>query len=212
MNKVSPLPKILLPTTTKSVTIRKDQKVALVKKSDALLEKETNVTNINNDKSATSTIENFKDRTDPSYVGPGTWDVIHKKAFKSWSNDDQEQFCIFIREICSEFNCSVCRGHCSEYIEQHPPENLIGKQIKHNDKLLPLGIFAWTWKFHNAVNARLKKNIMKWDTAYDIYSTNEITSCSSKCAGAHLDDDKSREIIEVPVPAKPFKLIGRNNK
>lgn len=163
------------------------------------------------DKSATATIENFQNRTKPSYMGPGTWDVIHKKAFKAWSKEDQMDFCVFMREVCTEFNCLECRGHCEKYIEMHPPENLIGKLITHNGKQLPLSMFAWTWKFHNAVSARIGngKPIMKWETAYDIYSTNEISECSEECKAAAHDDEKSREILEVPAPVKPFKTIGR---
>lgn len=171
-----------------------------------------NASDINIDNSAQATIDDFKDRTDPTYVGPGTWDLMHKKAFKVWSKQAQEDFCEFVRQICYDFNCSVCRGHCTEYIEKNPPEEYIGVKVMVDGKALPLALFAWTWKFHNAVNSRLGKPLMSWDTAYSIYSTNEIKACSSKCHGAGGDEShkqKTADIEEVPAQIKPFVTIGR---
>jgi hypothetical protein len=53
-----------------------------------------------------------------------------------------------------------------------------------------LGLFIWTWKFHNAVNTRLRKPVMSWDTAYSLYSelqNNNNLVCSKTCLQADND-------------------------
>lgn len=124
----------------------------------------------------------FKDHTDPKYIGPGTWNTIHRYAYKSRLPSEQKNFIIFMKEICNGFPCTVCRGHCTEYIKNNPMEEYVDVSIKIDDENVVLGLFIWSWKFHNAVNSRLKKSIMSWDTAYNLYSEKENLVCSSSCS------------------------------
>jgi len=133
------------------------------------------------EKDATATIQQFKDHTDPKYIGPGTWDTIHRLAFKAHTKKSQLGFIESMKEICYGFGCKVCRGHCSEYIKNHPMEEYIGMQVDVDGQDIELGMFVWTWKFHNAVNARLKKPIMSWLTAYNLYSESDSLVCSKSC-------------------------------
>lgn len=125
--------------------------------------------------------EEFKDYTDPKYIGPGTWNTIHRYAFIVRLPSEQKNFIKFMKDICSGFPCTVCRGHCTEYIKNNPMEQYIDVGININGETVILGLFIWSWKFHNAVNARLKKPIMSWDTAYNLYSNTENLVCSSSC-------------------------------
>ena len=125
----------------------------------------------------------FKDHTDPEYVGPGTWNSIHRMAFSAKTKEQQNCFISMMNEICNGFPCLNCRYHCSEYIRNHPMEEYLEMKVEVNNETLPLGLFLWSWKFHNAVNSRLKKPIMSWDTAYNIYSDNNNLVCSKSCSG-----------------------------
>jgi hypothetical protein len=136
-----------------------------------------------------SNMNKYKDITDPEYVGPGTWNVIHRLSFNARTNDAQLSFITIMNEICKGFPCPVCRGHCSEYIKNHPIEEYLNVTMDIDDKKLNLGIFIWGWKFHNAVNKRLNKQIMTWDTAYNFYSDSDSSVCSSVCMN-------SKEIVE----------------
>lgn len=129
----------------------------------------------------TSLSNDFKNITNPEYVGPGSWNIIHRISFKARTRESQLSFIELMKEICYGFPCKVCRGHCNEYIKNHPMEEYIGVTIDINDSSLQLGLFIWTWKFHNAVNKRLNKPIMDWNTAYNFYSETEPTVCSSRC-------------------------------
>lgn len=124
----------------------------------------------------------FKDHTDPEYVGPGTWNTIHRLAYVAKTKEQQKCFAGTMNEICSGFPCFNCQYHCAEYIRNHPMSEYMNMLVEVNGEKLPLGLFLWSWKFHNAVNARLKKPIMTWDTAYNIYSDNNNLVCSKSCS------------------------------
>jgi hypothetical protein len=133
---------------------------------------------------ATAVLKQFKDHTDPSYVGPGSWNIIHQVAWRARTPEAQQWFIEFMKELCYHFPCVVCRGHCSEYIKNHPIEDYLEVTIEIEKQKVPLGLFIWTWKFHNAVNTRLRKPVMSWDTAYTLYSELENSNnlvCSKTC-------------------------------
>lgn len=149
-----------------------------------------NVININDLKSepdAVGVISNYKDHTDPKYIGPGTWNIMHKQSYKADSHDKQIIFIKLMKDICNDFPCTVCKGHCVEYIKNHPMEEYLDVLVEINGKKLVLGMFVWTWKFHNNVNYRIKKPLMSWDTAYDLYSSGESLVCSKNCTDAGED-------------------------
>lgn len=125
------------------------------------------------------------DRTNPEYVGPGTWDSMHKDTFNCINPEDQKKCCDRIRDTCYTFNCKTCRGHCTEYINSNPPEDYIGVTwTDPNDSTVyQIGIAIWAWKFHNAVNARLGKKQMRWDACFQMYTTLP-ENCSGECGAA----------------------------
>jgi len=141
--------------------------------------------NMLKDPQAKGVASDFKDHTDPEYVGPGTWNSIHRLAFKARTKHLQQNFVETMKEICQSFPCVNCQYHCSEYIKNHPIEEFVDISIDINDEKLPLGLFVWSWKFHNSVNARLKKPLMSWDTAYNLYSDDSHLVCSETCNHSH---------------------------
>lgn len=123
----------------------------------------------------------YKDRTDPKYIGPGTWNVIHTMAYDAKTTIKKNNFIEFMKEIISKkFPCPVCREHCVEYIRDHPLEEYLDVTTNETST----GLFLWTWKFHNAVNARLDKPIMDWNTAVNLYGNSESLICSAACASS----------------------------
>lgn len=161
---------------------------------------------------ATATIGQFKDHTDPKYVGPGTWNVIHRLSFKARTPEQQRRFIDEMKEICYGFPCNVCMGHCTEYIKNHPIEDYLGTLVDINGEKMALGIFVWTWKFHNAVNKRISKPIMSWDTAYNLYSDSENLICSKNCleAGDAPPDGLEHNTPQNIIPIIPEPNIHNN--
>lgn len=139
---------------------------------------------------ATAVLAQFKDHTDPSYVGPGSWNIIHQRAWMARNAETKKAFIEFMKDVCHHFPCVVCRGHCSEYIVNHPMEDYLDVTVKIVNEKIELGLFIWTWKFHNAVNTRLRKPLMSWDTAYSLYSSLQGSNslvCSKTCLDSEND-------------------------
>lgn len=143
---------------------------------------------LNAEADATGVLSNYKDNTDPKYIGPGVWSVIHRQAFSSQTIDQQNYCIIFIKQICYGFPCKICRGHSIEYIKNHPLEEYLGATM--DGKLL--GLFIWTWKFHNSVNARLKKPIMSWATASTLYGESNSNICTANCLAADSENASNK--------------------
>lgn len=155
---------------------------------------------------AVALINDFKDQTDPKYVGPGHWNVIHRLSYKARTHEQQLHFIDDMKEICYGFPCTVCKGHCTEYISNHPLEEYIDILIEINGEKIALGMFIWTWKFHNAVNTRTKKPIMSWDTAYNLYSQTESLICSKNCLAAE-DPVNNNDVPVMPEPILKATLL-----
>ena len=156
------------------------------------------------EKNATGILSNYKDSTDPKYIGPGVWNTIHRQSYLAQTPIKQQQFIIFMKDTCYGFPCKVCRGHCTEYIKNNPLENYLNSTV--DDK--PLGLFVWAWKFHNTVNARLNKPIMSWDTVITLYSESNDKVCSLSCLEAD-DINENKPKSTKSTNYTPLNLILR---
>jgi hypothetical protein len=139
-----------------------------------------------------------------------------------------------MKMICEKFPCSVCANHCKDYVKNNKIEKYIGVSIEINGEQKQLGMFIWSWKFHNAVNHRTKdkngapKKLMSWDTAYNMFSNNKHM-CSAKCLEAkdfnseNLEDktkdfnsesleDKTKDFNSENLEAKDFNSENLEDK
>jgi len=157
-----------------------------------------------NEKNANGILSDYKDNTDPKYIGPGVWYTIHKQSYLAKTPAQQKQFIIFMKDTCYNFPCKVCRGHCTEYIKNNPLENYLGSTMDGE----PLGLFIWAWKFHNTVNARLKKHIMSWDTAITLYSESNDKVCSLSCLEAE-GGEEPESVAKKSTNYTPLSVILR---
>lgn len=116
--------------------------------------------------------------TNPHIFGPVQWYNIHTSA-KNAINDDKKKFFIdLIYFIRDNMKCSKCHNHFSNYILNNPFDPFMHLT---NDQGDQIGLFKWSWIFHNAVNSRLHKPIIDWDTAWNLYSDNDNIVCSKNC-------------------------------
>ena len=123
-----------------------------------------------------------KNNTNPKYIGPGTWNVIHTLAYNATTKELKEAFMTHMTIICNQFPCETCREHCKKYLKENPMSEYLNV-VTEGKKL---GLFTWTWQFHNAVNYRIGKPILSWDMALHIYDQykNEKSDgvCSQECS------------------------------
>lgn len=118
-------------------------------------------------------LKDYKNYDDPVYYGPGVWLEIHTFALE---NDSKAASTIL--SMIKKFPCEKCRKHAMEYISKHPIEESVGKILEHEGVKRSIGLFVWTWIFHNNVNVRLGKPAMRLT---DALMTVDIASCSEKC-------------------------------
>lgn len=104
--------------------------------------------------------------------GPGMWYTIHITSLRM----GEENFIEWLRITLSSIPCLKCRKHSLEYLDENHLDKF--KDI-HNEHGELIGMFQWTWKFHNDVNNRLGKRVHDFDEAYRMY-TDEST-CTDNC-------------------------------
>lgn len=133
--------------------------------------------------------------TDPKYIGPGAWYTIHLKAYEATDDKRIDEFIDYMYLLAQKFPCKKCRKHINAYIESHPFEDLVKLKNKEGRRI---GMFKWSWLFHNAVNTRLNKPLVDWETAWDMYDV-EIEVCSKNCDDVSDPIDETKHIKELPI-------------
>lgn len=86
-------------------------------------------------------------------VGPGMWFIIHAEGARVRNSYGHAVYTQHMLERSERFPCGACRGHFTAYMQAHPLS-----EVKPNG----VDILHWSFKFHNAVNARLGKNCVTW--------------------------------------------------
>ncbi len=116
--------------------------------------------------------------SDPAISGPGLWFMIHRKARYADTPEKIREFIIMITDIIDNHPCRDCRNHGGQYQKLSPPENFVDHRNKDGEYN---GMFYWSWLFHNAVNTRLGKLHVDYDTAWNMYSDDETLVCTIGC-------------------------------
>ena len=115
--------------------------------------------------------------TNPALFGTVWW-LLHLQAKHATTDVKKNEFIDNMYLLSVEFPCGKCRSHIMEYLKEHSFDPYLNL---HNEKGEDIGMFKWTWMFHNAVNIRLHKPFVDWETAWGMYDTGRevCTNCSS---------------------------------
>nr|QBK90760.1 MAG: Erv1/Alr family disulfide (thiol) oxidoreductase [Pithovirus LCPAC201] len=116
--------------------------------------------------------------SDPVTTGPGLWYMIHLSAYEADTPEKIKEYLVFLRKIITKHPCGTCRHHGSKYLQMFPPENYIDTK---NEEGRLTGMFLHAWMFHNTVNDRLNKEIMPWQTAWDMFGSTDVAVCQKDC-------------------------------
>ena len=117
--------------------------------------------------------------TDPKVIGPGTWFTLHTMAMACGDPDACIFYIQFVKAIIDSFPCNKCRLHALSFIQKNPPEEYIHI---YNDINEPIGMFKWSWLFHNHANKGIGKPLLSYDEAWKLYS--EQSLCMGNCEDA----------------------------
>ena len=114
---------------------------------------------------------------DPIYIGPGIWYIIHSQALSDlYHEENKEEYVLLINSIADNFPCDLCKIHFKQYIKEHPIEDYFNIKLTDIDNSDNIGLFYWSWKYHNSVNTRLGKDILSFNTALSIYKKSNVDS------------------------------------
>jgi len=94
----------------------------------------------------------------------GVWITCHKKAELHDHVGDRQGFVTYIKWLASVFWCDECAGHFRQYLRENPPEDDFYMSV-------------YMFKFHNAVNKRLNRPEMTWETYVELYRTHPEKIC-----------------------------------
>lgn len=133
--------------------------------------------------------------TNSKSFGPGAWLTIHILAYNAQTERDKKSFERDMKNICNGLKCGKCKEHCSQYLKENPIKDHWSQKNKEGKEI---GMFQWSWAFHNAVNRRLGKKELDFDTAYYLYSDSPDTVCTKEC-----DEDVSKS-PKVPNKENPY--------
>ena len=123
--------------------------------------------------------------SNPAIIGPGVWYSIHLKAKHATTFEKKQEFVEYMEQLSREFPCMECRNHIKEYLDNNPFDiffQMINKQQQ------DIGMFKWSWLFHNAVNTRLGKPYVDWETAWGMYDT-EDSICNLDCGNSGVNSE-----------------------
>jgi len=143
---------------------------------------------------------NWRKISQPSIFGPGKWHDIHTFAKDSTTLEKKKNFVYKMNLIRDSLPCMECRNHCTDYIRNHPMEDYFYVQDESGKEI---GLFQWSWQFHNAVNLRLKKPQMTWKEAMDLYYSDDGV-CTSSC-------DEEKEDTTISSAQKQYDFININS-
>lgn len=122
--------------------------------------------------------------SNPSNFGPGIWYCIHRMARDATTQEKKLKFKEFLENVIYTLPCSTCFQHATEYYKSRPLDNFWNMKEKGNE----IGMFRWSWQFHNAVNTRLKKQIVSWEVAKMLFSEDNNSVCTSNCGETDSQD------------------------
>ena len=139
-------------------------------------------------------------------IGPGIWFKIHSDGIAATTQSLKESFIININALCNGFKCKHCQPHFRKYINEHPIENYFN--IK-NTKGIDIGIFKWTWEFHNAVNLRLGKYQPTLEESYEYFTNDTIGACHD-CG--QNKDISIKDVKQTNLIIKSSSVVKDSNK
>lgn len=128
-------------------------------------------------------MESLKNRlSDHVKFGPIMWYLIHNISRRI----SEDIFINILSIIIELIPCNTCKNHAKKYLSENPI--IMFKNVYDENTNEKIGMFKWTWKFHNAVNLRLNKPLIDFDVAIKMYPTNDKSSET---------DDLSHQCLEM---------------
>ncbi|MNK83908.1 Erv1 / Alr family protein [compost metagenome] len=125
-------------------------------------------------------------------IEQGTWYTIHLTAKHAQSASQKAAFIDLMKTLSLFYRCAKCRKHMTAYINENPIEVYLNNED---------GLFFWSWKFHNAVNKRLGKPEIDYNTALEMFEP-DFSPCTQGC------DEISESSVQQKYPSSSNIYYG----
>jgi hypothetical protein len=107
---------------------------------------------------------------DIKQIGPGLWHLLHTSACAVKTEANIVEFEKILDLVKKTIKCDECRNDLQTFIDKNPIKNYLDlKSTRTNDIV---GVYVWTFKLHNHVNAKLNKPIADLEQTYKYFSNN----------------------------------------
>jgi hypothetical protein len=143
----------------------------------------------------------------PEIVGPGTWFCLHLEGYHAKTPAQIQNFIGFITRVTSNFKCLNCRKHAMKYIANHPFEPYVNMTLPNGEQI---GMFRYTFDFHNTVNKNIGKPVMDFDEAYKMFSDQDGAVCTKACGQHGTEQADNKVVIPANAKANDNKSTGVN--
>ena len=143
--------------------------------------------------------------TNPQVIGPGAWFTIHTMAMACDDVDSCLFFIQFVKAIIESFPCEKCKIHALEFVQRNPPEKYLHVTNNIDEHI---GMFKWSWLFHNTANKGLNKPLISFEEAWRLYS--EPSVCHGDC-GKEEDDIVVNNSDRLPPPVRDRNTHDRSS-
>lgn len=120
----------------------------------------------------------------------GIWFCIHILSLRAKTIESMRNFVNELVYILGKIQCDNCRNHALNYIKTNPIEKYF--KLRDSRSGILIGMFYYTWEFHNSVNRRLGKKEMDFYTALQIYSSAE--TCKD-CGNDIVKDEMVKKVL-----------------
>lgn len=123
----------------------------------------------------------------------GIWFCIHLFAIVSITPELISSYMTYIQTLAESFKCNKCKKHFIYYITNNP----MNKYANMTDSTgRNIGMFYWSWEFHNAVNKYLGKYQPTFEEAFNYFIEGNSGICTHCTEGAPFSkDDPNRNSL-----------------
>jgi len=140
--------------------------------------------------------------SNPVYIGPGGWAILHMSAKRADATSDLRPFVWLVDTYRQGFPCGDCRKHFDEFCTINPPPTIPVRDGQNQDA------FRWSWRAHNNANILTGKALLDYETANKWWSQG---GCSSGCSMESSHGPKDTGPKDTG-PELSYRIVSRDHK
>jgi hypothetical protein len=107
----------------------------------------------------------------------GCWYMLHISGESAITSTLMEAYAHNFRNLCVQMTGCSCQNHCTQMLEDYPPEKYFGMKDEYG---IENGCLYHSILCHNLVNERLDKKTYTYEEASVLYRVKTLKQCGDK--------------------------------